>query len=81
MGEEYNRLAEMLLGAHIDFDFGDEILLSQDGKVREGALILGQASVPHGSGAKGGEPVRKYEEAAGRVSGPGRKNFLGRAIS
>lgn len=43
-GEEYNRLAEMLLGAHIDFDFGDEILLSQDGKVREGALILGQAS-------------------------------------
>ena len=43
-GEEYNRLSEMLLGAHIDFDFGDEILLQEDGKVEGGALVLGQAA-------------------------------------
>lgn len=43
-GESYNRLAKMLSGAHIDFDFGDEILLSQDGKVEGNAIILGQCA-------------------------------------
>lgn len=43
-GEEYNRLAEILLAAHIDFDFGDEILLNEDGKVHGNVLVLGKAS-------------------------------------
>lgn len=40
-GDSWNRLAKMLLGAHIDFDFGDEMLLEQDGSVEAGALKMG----------------------------------------
>lgn len=32
-GEEYNRLANMMLGAHWDFDFGDEIILGENASV------------------------------------------------
>lgn len=41
MGETYNRFAKMLLANHLDFDFGDEILLETDGKVRDGRLFAG----------------------------------------
>lgn len=39
LGEEYNRLAKMLLGSHVDFDFGDELLLEQDGAAEEGGVL------------------------------------------
>lgn len=41
MGEKYNLFAKMLLSNHLDFDFGDEILLEADGKVQDGKLFAG----------------------------------------
>lgn len=43
-GEEYNRLAKMLMSSHVDFDFGDEMLMEEDGKVTEGKIYVGQAA-------------------------------------
>lgn len=43
MGEVYNRFAKMLLDHHLDFDFGDEILLEEDGKVEDGRIFAGNA--------------------------------------
>ena len=40
-GEFYNRLAKELTAAHIDFDFGDEILLEEDGRIEDGKFIAG----------------------------------------
>ncbi len=31
-GETYNRMAKLLLSNHVDFDFGDEMLLAEDGR-------------------------------------------------
>ena len=41
-GENYNRLAEALLRAHRDFDFGDEIILSERARIEGDALIVGE---------------------------------------
>ena len=41
-GDIWNRMSKILLGAHIDFDFGDEILLKQNGSVEKGALVVGE---------------------------------------
>ncbi|MDC7239925.1 MAG: glycosyl hydrolase [Spirochaetales bacterium] len=41
-GDRYNRLAESLLDAQFDFDFGDELILKSDGSVNNGALVVGQ---------------------------------------
>lgn len=43
-GEEYNRLAKMLMSSHVDFDFGDEMLIAEDGKAENGQFHVGQAS-------------------------------------
>lgn len=43
-GEEYNRLARLLMASHLDFDFGDEMLIEEDGKVKDGQFYVGQAS-------------------------------------
>lgn len=43
-GEEYNRLAKMLMSSHMDFDFGDEMLIEADGKAEDGRFYVGQAS-------------------------------------
>ena len=43
-GETYNRMAKLLLSNHVDFDFGDEMLLAEDGCVEQGRLILQNAS-------------------------------------
>ncbi|WP_343247966.1 glycosyl hydrolase [Diplocloster hominis] len=39
-GEEYNRLAKMLMGNHQDFDFGDEIILEEAGRAENGKLCV-----------------------------------------
>lgn len=41
-GEAYNRLAEMLLGLHIDFDFGDETILAETARVVNDRMRVGQ---------------------------------------
>nr|WP_295277436.1 glycosyl hydrolase [uncultured Blautia sp.] len=41
-GEYYNRIAKALTAGHVDFDFGDEILLEQDGKVENGLFVAGK---------------------------------------
>ncbi len=41
-GESYNRLAKMLLGAQFDFDFGDEMILSEEAKVIGDKLQVGE---------------------------------------
>ena len=41
LGEEDNRLANMLLGAHWDFDFGDEIILGENASVDNKMLRVG----------------------------------------
>lgn len=43
-GETYNRMAKLLLSNHVDFDFGDEMLLAEDGRAEQGRLILKNAS-------------------------------------
>ena len=43
-GEYYNRIAKALTAGHVDFDFGDEILLEQDGKVENGMFVAGKCS-------------------------------------
>lgn len=43
-GEELNRFARLLLGLHVDFDFGDEIILSGEGRVEGGRLWVKCAS-------------------------------------
>ena len=43
-GEYYNRIAKALTAGHVDFDFGDEILLEQDGKVENGKFVDGTCS-------------------------------------
>ena len=43
-GEYYNRIAKALTAGHVDFDFGDEILLEQDGKVENGLFVAGKCS-------------------------------------
>lgn len=40
-GEQTNRLAEALVRNHLDFDFGDEIILSEIAAIREKHLIVG----------------------------------------
>lgn len=44
MGETYNRVARMLLANHIDFDFGDEIILEEAGQVTGNRLEVLKAS-------------------------------------
>lgn len=43
-GEYYNRIAKALTAGHVDFDFGDEILLEQDGKIENGKFVAGTCS-------------------------------------
>lgn len=45
-GDALNRLAESLLKAGVDFDFGDEQLLARDGAVEEARLRLALAAYP-----------------------------------
>ena len=40
-GEEYNRMAHLLLAAHRDFDFGDETILSENAAAENGLLRVG----------------------------------------
>ena len=40
--DRLNRLAKALLLSQCDFDFGDEMLLAEDGRVEKGTLCLGQ---------------------------------------
>lgn len=42
-GDRYNRLAELLVRAHRDFDFGDETILAEKGRVTGGVLSVGEA--------------------------------------
>lgn len=44
-GEYYNRIAKALTAGHVDFDFGDEILLEQDGKLRMECLWQESAAI------------------------------------
>lgn len=41
---EFNRLSHVLLANHLDFDYGDEELLSRHGDIRNRELLLGQAA-------------------------------------
>lgn len=41
-GEDTNRLAEALVRNHLDFDFGDEIILSEIARIRDHKLIVGE---------------------------------------
>lgn len=41
-GDRYNRLAEALVRAHRDFDFGDETILAELAKVENGQLRVGE---------------------------------------
>lgn len=43
-GDAYNRLAEALMRNHWDFDFGDETILAERGKVEAGRLRVGAAT-------------------------------------
>ena len=43
-GEEYNRLAKLLMAFHMDFDFGDEMLIEEDGRVEQGRFWINQAA-------------------------------------
>lgn len=43
-GEEYAGVARMLLGAHYDFDFGDEIILEEYGTIENRNLKINKAS-------------------------------------
>ena len=43
-GDLTNRLAEVLVRNHFDFDFGDEIILSEIGQVQENKLLAGQGA-------------------------------------
>ncbi|MGN0964413.1 MAG: glycosyl hydrolase [Dysosmobacter sp.] len=43
-GDTYNRLAEMLMRAHRDFDFGDETILAEAAHVDGSTFTVGQAS-------------------------------------
>ncbi len=40
-GDRYNKLAEMLLRSHFDFDFGDELIMRDEGNCEEGVLSIG----------------------------------------
>ena len=42
-GEELNRFAHMLLSCHKDFDFGDEIILSEEGFIEESKFCVKDA--------------------------------------
>ena len=44
IGNEYNRLAHMLMSIHRDFDFGDETILAEKGHVEGSKIIVGEAS-------------------------------------
>lgn len=44
VGAELNRLCKQLMGAHIDFDLGDEIILKELGKVENSRCVVGEAS-------------------------------------
>ena len=41
---DFSVLTDTLLGAHLDFDYGDEDILARHGKVSRGALAVGRAS-------------------------------------
>lgn len=41
-GEETNRLAETLVRNHLDFDFGDEIILSEIARIQDNHLLVGE---------------------------------------
>ena len=43
-GEEFNRFLAYLSGCHFDYDLGDEIILSQEGRVKDGRLEAGRIS-------------------------------------
>ena len=43
-GDAYNRLAELLVRAHRDFDFGDETILAERGSAAGGVLTVGEAA-------------------------------------
>lgn len=42
LGDAYNRMAEALVRNHLDFDFGDETILSEDAAVEGDRLRVGQ---------------------------------------
>ncbi len=44
--ERYNRFIKLLLGIHYDFDFGDEMILSESGKVESGKICVNHAKYP-----------------------------------
>ena len=42
--EDFREVADRLLAAHLDFDYGDEDILARHGKVARGALAVGRAA-------------------------------------
>ncbi|MCE1196752.1 hypothetical protein LWX53_09680, partial [bacterium] len=44
LGDDFNRLLRALLGAHYDFDLGDETILAEEGRVEGGGLAVKKAS-------------------------------------
>ncbi len=42
--KDFSVLSDNLLGAHLDFDYGDEDILSRHGKVAGGKLVVGRAA-------------------------------------
>jgi len=42
MDRKFNTLAAQLAGNHVDFDYGDETLLSRYGAVKDNALVMGK---------------------------------------
>lgn len=43
-GDKLNQLARELLARKIDFDFGDELIMAEHGKVSPGEFVVGEAS-------------------------------------
>jgi len=43
-GDEYNRIAEALVRAHWDFDFGDETILAEIGCIKDKSIFVGEGS-------------------------------------
>lgn len=43
LGDEWNRLAEMMMRIHLDFDFGDETIMSESAYVKDGKIHIGSA--------------------------------------
>lgn len=43
-GDDFNRLLRAILGAHHDFDLGDETIMAETGRLEGASLVVGRAS-------------------------------------